>query len=162
MQEVLVKNADRMMTSAIPRSDGIYLTFADGASGLLPYSDVPEIGKCENLCGVELPNPYQLVLTDSGGTGHEIPWDFARAFCDSSYEPRVEAVAERGRLALGGRIRWMRLAAGMTQEELASAAGIGRVTLVRLESGEQSPRYETLVALAGALGRPVGELLGVG
>ena len=47
----------------------------------------------------------------------------------------------------------------MTQEQLATAAGIGRVTLVRIENGERSPRYETLVALGGALGRPVGELL---
>jgi len=47
----------------------------------------------------------------------------------------------------------------MTQEELATAAGIGRVILVRIENGELSPRYETLVALAGALGHPVVELL---
>ncbi len=43
--------------------------------------------------------------------------------------------------------------------EVAAAAGVGRVTLVRIESGDQSPRYETLVALAGALGRPVADLL---
>jgi transcriptional regulator with XRE-family HTH domain len=42
------------------------------------------------------------------------------------------------------------------------AAGIGRVTLVRLDRGEQSPRYETLVALARVLGRPVGEMAGAG
>lgn len=47
----------------------------------------------------------------------------------------------------------------MTQERLASEAGIGRVTLVRIENGEQSPRYETLVALAEALKRPPAELL---
>jgi DNA-binding XRE family transcriptional regulator len=90
---------------------------------------------------------------------HEIPWDFARHYCDPAYRPRVEAVAERGRLSLGERVREMRTAAGMTQYQLAFAAGIGRVTLVRLESGEQSPRYETLVAIARALGRPVGELV---
>jgi len=37
---------------------------------------------------------------------------------------------------------------------------LGDVTLVRLESGEQSPRYETLVAIARALGRAVGEVVG--
>ena len=36
---------------------------------------------------------------------------------------------------------------------MATAAGIRRVTLVRVKNGEQLPRYETLVALAGALGR---------
>ena len=60
---------------------------------------------------------------------------------------------------VGSRIRQLREAARLTQEELATAAGIGRVTLVRIENGQQSPRYETLVALAGALGRPVAELL---
>lgn len=150
------------MTAASAAKDGIRLTFADEASGLIPYSDVPEIAKRSNLRSIELPNPYELVLTDSGGATHEIPWDFARHYCDPSYRPRVEAIAERGRLSLGERVREMRTAAGMTQEQLASAAGIGRVTVVRLESGEQSPRYATLVAVARALGRPVGEILGAG
>ncbi|MDP2662133.1 MAG: hypothetical protein Q8R28_15515 [Dehalococcoidia bacterium] len=43
------------------------------------------------------------------------------------------------------------------QEGLTTAAGTGRVTLVRTENGEQLPRYGTLVALAGALGRAVGD-----
>lgn len=50
----------------------------------------------------------------------------------------------------------------MTQEHLAAAAGIGRVTLVRIERGEQSPRYGTLVALAEALGCPMATLLETG
>ncbi len=60
---------------------------------------------------------------------------------------------------LGTRIRELREARNLTQEALADAAGIGRVTLVRIENGEQSPRFETLVALAQALGRPIQELL---
>ena len=47
----------------------------------------------------------------------------------------------------------------MTQQELASKAGIGRVTLVRIENGEQLPRFETLTALADALHRPTADLL---
>jgi len=56
-------------------------------------------------------------------------------------------------------VRALREAAGLTQEALAAAAGIGRVTLVRLEGGEQSPRYETLLALATALGRPLTDIV---
>ncbi len=160
MQEVLVANADRMMTAAAAGKDGIHLTFADGCSGVIPFKDLPEVKTGSNLRSLELPNPYELVVTDESGASHEIPWDFARHYCDPSYRPHVEAVAKGGRMSLGERIREMRTAAGMTQRELASAAGIGRVTLVRLESGEQSPRYETLVAIARALGGPVGELLG--
>ena len=65
----------------------------------------------------------------------------------------------QGRQTLGARIRGCRESAGMTQEALANAADIGRVTLVRVEKGEQSPRFKTLDAIASALGRRVSELL---
>ena len=67
-----------------------------------------------------------------------------------------------GLQAIGARIRQLREFAGLTQEALARAAGIGRVTLVRIENGEQSPRYGTLVSLARALGRPMVDLVGGG
>ena len=38
---VLVKNANRMMTVASLLKHGIELSFADGAKGLIPYSDLP-------------------------------------------------------------------------------------------------------------------------
>ena len=47
---------------------------------------------------------------------------------------------------------------GFTQEALARA-DIGRVTLVRLENGEQSPRFKTLKAIATALGMEAPDLL---
>ena len=158
-QEVLVRNADRMMTSAAARRDGIHLTFADGRSGVIPYADLPEIKHEADLKSIALPNPYELVLTDVRGQAFEVPWDFARHYCDPSYRPRVQAVAARGRQSMGDRVRQMRMDAGMTQGQLATAAGIGRITLVRLEKGEQSPRYETLVSLSRALGLPLAELL---
>ncbi len=148
-----------MMTIASADENGIRVTFADARSGVILFAELPEIGGLSKVKSIELPNPYELVVTDSRGSRHEIPWDFARHYCDPSYRPHVEAVAERGRLSLGERVREVRTAAGMTQAQLASAAGIGRVTLLRLESGVQSPRYETLVAIARALGRPVAEVL---
>ena len=162
MSAVLVKNADRMMTSADPLKEGIEITFADGRRGLVPFTDVPEVGKFENLTSVELPNPYEVILQTKLDDTVELPWDFVRHYCDASYRPRVEAVALVGRQAIGARIRELRRSAGLTQEALALAAGIGRVTLVRIENGEQSPRYETLASLAQALGRPMAELVGGG
>jgi DNA-binding XRE family transcriptional regulator len=159
MGAVLVRNADRMMTVAEPTKNGIRLTFADGRRGVIPFADLPEIGDRSNLESIELPNPYMIMLRSRKREAVEIPWDFARHYCDPSYRPRVETVAATGRQSIGSRIRRLREAAGMTQEELSSSAGIGRVTLVRIEKGEQSPRYETLVALSRALGLPQGELL---
>ena len=65
----------------------------------------------------------------------------------------------RGRHTLGQRVRRLRNTAGLSQNALARAAGIGRVTLVRLEKGEQTPRFKTLEAIARALGVGVSDLL---
>ena len=159
MRAVLVRNADRMMTSAVPKRNGIHLTFADGRSGLVPFADLPEVRDQSNLESIELPNPYAVMLTNRQGGTVEVPWDFARHYCDPSYRPRLQTVAAAGRQSIGSRIRRLRETAGITQAEMSSRAGIGRVTLVRIENGEQSPRYETLVALSRALGRPLAEML---
>ena len=111
------------------------------------------------MSGIELPNPYEMVLNTAAGERVEIPWDFARHYCDESYRPTVEAIAMRGRQTLGQRIRQFRESAELTQEALAHSADIGRVTLVRLENGDQTPRFKTLNAIAQALGKPVQDLL---
>lgn len=150
------------MTRARAVQLGFDLAFADGRKGLIPFADVPEMGTLSNLAEIELPNPYAVILRNAQGESVELPWDLARHYCDAAYRPRVEAVATAGKQSLGGRIRQLREAAGLTQEELATHAGIGRVTLVRIERGEQSPRYDTLVALAAALGHPLAPLLANG
>ena len=158
-ESVLVNSANRMMTVARLLEDGIELNYADGARGLIPYSDLPEIGERAALSTLNLLNPYEMVLETTQGETLKIPWDFARHYCDASYRPAVEAMAMRGRHTLGQRIRRLRNAAGLSQDALAREAGIGRVTLVRLEKGEQTPRYKTLGAIARALGVDVSELL---
>ena len=159
MDTVLVKNANRMMTTATLLDDGIELSFADGLKGLIPYAEVPEVRTRQGICGLELPNPYEMVLQAAGGENVEIPWDFARHYCDASYRPTVEAIAALGRQTVGQRVRRFRESAGLTQLALARAADIGRVTLVRLENGEQSPRFKTLKAVADALGMDTPDLL---
>ncbi|TMB64441.1 MAG: hypothetical protein E6J43_13485 [Chloroflexi bacterium] len=66
----------------------------------------------------------------------------------------MEAVAERARFA-GRANPGDADGGGHDAGGASSAAGIGRVTLVRLESGEPSLRHATLVAIAQALRRPV-------
>ena len=130
-----------------------------GQRGLIPYPDIPEIREHPAVASLDLPNPYVMVLETVQGERVEIPWDFARHYCDASYLPTIEAIAMRGRHTLGERIRHYRESAGLTQEALARAADIGRVTLVRLEKGEQTPRFKTLEAISKAVGIPVPELL---
>ena len=148
-------NADRLMTSVRALSTGVEVNFADGRSGVIPFGGARGM-EGKRLAGVELPSPHELILRTTTGEAVDIPWDFARHYCDPGYRARAEAAASRGRDAMGRRIRSLRNRAVMTQQELASKAGIGRVTLVRIENGEQLPRFETLTALADALQRPPG------
>ena len=150
---------DRMMMAASLLDDAIQYTFADGASGQIPFADLSEIGESGAIVGLELPTAYEMIITLSDGQHIEIPWDFARHYCDQTYRPTIEAIAAAGRKTLGGRIRRNRESAGLTQEQLAGRAHIGRVTLVRLENGDQAPRFKTLSAIAQALEVDVNALL---
>jgi len=52
---------------------------------------------------------------------------------------------------LAANIREARRRAGMTQEDLAHASGLGTGTIARLETGAADPRLSTLRQLADAL-----------
>ena len=156
---VLVTNADRLMTRVAVDRNGIQVTFADEATAVVPFSDVPEIGSIDNVSAVDLPNPYEIILGSKSGESLELPWDFVRHYCDAAFVSKDEAMAARGRETLGTRLRQLRESAEMTQEDLAAAAGVGRATIARIESGEQSPRYATLQSIARGLGRPIEALL---
>ncbi len=53
---------------------------------------------------------------------------------------------------LGKRIRELRLAAGLTQAELATRTGIHRPNIARVEAGRHTPSLETLTRVAAAIG----------
>ena len=93
MKAVLVKDANRMMTVASLLDDGIELSFADGSKGLIPFNDVPEIKERSAVTSLELPNPYEMVWGTTYDEQVEIPWNFARHYCDASYRPTIKAIA---------------------------------------------------------------------
>jgi transcriptional regulator with XRE-family HTH domain len=61
--------------------------------------------------------------------------------------------------AVAGRIKKIRKAKGITQEQLAELAGLNRTHLYRLESGKQSMTLRTLKLVADALSVRVRELV---
>jgi transcriptional regulator with XRE-family HTH domain len=70
-------------------------------------------------------------------------------------------VAEQPALSLAGLLRQLRTAAGLTQEELAEAAGVGTRSVSDLERGVHATAHkETAGLLADTLGLagPVGDL----
>jgi transcriptional regulator with XRE-family HTH domain len=61
--------------------------------------------------------------------------------------------------AVASNVRALRLDAGLTLADLASAAGLGKSTLAQLESGKANPSVETLWAIAAALKVPFARLV---
>lgn len=159
MNTVKVANAERMIVAVTPGEDGISASFADGYSGTVPFKGIPEIKDRSGLNAVELPNPYDIVLTTTNDERVELPWDFVRHYGGQTYRPRMELIAAAGKQVLGARVRALRKAAGLTQETLTTAAGIGRATMIRLENGRHAPKLSTLRAIAQALGTSVEDLL---
>jgi transcriptional regulator with XRE-family HTH domain len=51
-----------------------------------------------------------------------------------------------------GRLKELREARNLTQQQLAELSGMQTNTIARLERGERQPSWETALALAGALG----------
>lgn len=60
--------------------------------------------------------------------------------------------------ALGRAVRKLREARGLTQEELASQAGMTFGTVSRLESGKSVPAWATVMQILAALGVSLHEL----
>ena len=129
-------------------------------SGVIPFADLPEIGDLSNFESIELPNPYTIVAQEPEGrrsprSPGTSPATTATPPIDHAWRPSRPPAGNRSASESADFARRL----GITQEELSSSAGIGRVTLIRIEKGEQSPRYETLVALSRSLGLPLAELL---
>lgn len=59
----------------------------------------------------------------------------------------------------GRRLRHARRRLGLTQAALGDRAGMHRTEIYKLEHGERSPRLDTIVALADALGIDPAELV---
>jgi len=62
--------------------------------------------------------------------------------------------------AFGARIRELRLAAGLTQEDLAARCGLFRTYMSRIETGNANPTLTMIHALATSLAVPVPALFG--
>jgi transcriptional regulator with XRE-family HTH domain len=62
-------------------------------------------------------------------------------------------------VAFAALLRAARHEAGLTQEALANLSGLDRTTISQAELAKASPKLETLIRLAGALGRDPTELI---
>ena len=67
-------------------------------------------------------------------------------------DERIEAIAGR----FPAKLKELRTAAGLTQKSLAESAGVTQGLISSYEAGTFTPAWDTVLALADALGVPVG------
>jgi ribosome-binding protein aMBF1 (putative translation factor) len=78
--------------------------------------------------------------------------DFVREVEDGSTDQEHrELDAARARFKIGARLLKQRLAAGLSQQQLASASGIAQADISRIERGQINPTAATLETLGGPL-----------
>ncbi|MFN8017466.1 MAG: helix-turn-helix transcriptional regulator [Acidimicrobiales bacterium] len=65
---------------------------------------------------------------------------------------RADPVADADLIALGDRLRTLRQAAGLTQEQVAEAAGLHWTYVSQIERGTRNLGYRNIVRLAEAVG----------
>ncbi|MBD2831677.1 helix-turn-helix domain-containing protein [[Kitasatospora] papulosa] len=63
------------------------------------------------------------------------------------------------RRAIGDHIRTARLAAGLTQEQVALRIGMDRATYNRIEMGHSAALLDSLIRIADAIGVPLSDLV---
>lgn len=78
---------------------------------------------------------------------------------DRLLDEERKALRDRRRRVFGDRLRELRLARGLSQEQLALAAGVDRTHLVAVERGYRSLLLDRVFELAAALEVDIGELL---
>src|ERR1700754_86071 len=67
-------------------------------------------------------------------------------------EERALLEESRRRYGIGAKLLDRRLAAGMTQRDLAQASGVDQAEISRIERGQGNPTAQTLQALGAPLG----------
>jgi len=89
----------------------------------------------------------------------EIDSASARAILDQSYRNRLDRQARNTQIRVGQVVRDARLAAGLSQVQLAEQTGIDQALISKLERGQHQPRFDTLDKIARSIGLSVSELL---
>lgn len=152
-----------------PRANELLAILADGSAALFPRP-ASETDDGSEVSSIALSDGAQeATLTLVSGSEFTL-----RALANSAGASTAGATAARPSVLptngshqlipidgvrLGRRLRALRMAAGLTQAELARRTGIHRPNIARVEAGRHTPSLDTLARLASAIGVPTTSVL---
>jgi DNA-binding XRE family transcriptional regulator len=151
-----------------PRPGELLAILADGTAALLPRpvsaaddgSEVTSIalGEGAESASIALSSGRELTLRASGVSGQSNHRPSVPPPVNGNGSASMNPLPIDG-VRLGARLRELRVAAGLTQAELARRTGIHRPNIARVEAGRHTPSLETLARLASAIGVPTTTVL---
>lgn len=158
--QVLARRADSQRgrrfeyLTVSPRPSELLAILGDGRSVLLKRplgseddgSEVAAIGLAEDAETAELTLVSDAQLTLRAADLADLGAETGATVAMNGHPGSIDGAK------LGARLRELRLAAGLTQAELARRTGIHRPNIARVEAGRHTPSLETLSRLAGAIG----------
>jgi DNA-binding XRE family transcriptional regulator len=159
----LARRADRSRAGRFeyltvsPRPNELLALLGDGSAALLSRP-ISEDDDQSEVAGITLEGDAQTA-TLRLGSGRQLVIRAATVAAASgraahSVSNGLDGAGAVDGARLGARLRELRLAAGLTQAELARRTGIHRPNIARVEAGRHTPSLETLARLASAIGVP--------
>jgi DNA-binding XRE family transcriptional regulator len=142
------------------REDRFVVTFDSGKEYNFPRSAV-EVDDGSELIKIQVDRSrFFFRVTQVSGNRYEVPWDRVFHEAEPSY-PYFRGRTGRSKTSddIGSKIRKLREAKGLTQEELAAVVGMMRSNISRIEAAKHRPTLETLEKIARALKVSVAELV---
>jgi putative transcriptional regulator len=136
------------------------VTFDSGKEYSFPRSSL-EIDDGSEVVNIQVDRTrFFFRVTQASGNRYEIPWDRVLHEAEPSYRYfRGRKDRTRTTHEPGAKIRKLREAKGITQEELADAVGMMRNNISRIEAAKHRPTLETLERIAKALKVSVADLI---
>lgn len=131
-----------------PASDGVLVVLGNGDASLQSRPiDASDDGSEISSITID-PSATKATLVFESGAVSQLTLASMRASDMTNGQGDIAIDGER----LGARLRELRLAAGLTQAELARRTGIHRPNIARVEAGRHTPSLETLARIANAIG----------
>lgn len=145
-----------------PKGAALLAVLADGRA-FLKHRPVAAGDDGGEVVGIEMASDAaSATLTLESGAKFEVPAEappVAAATPSSAGALEAISLVEIDGPKLGARLRKLRLAANLTQAELAKRTGIHRPNIARVEAGRHTPSLETIARLAAAIGVPTTRVL---
>ena len=140
--------------------DRFIVTFDSGKEYSFPRSSL-EVDDGSEVVNIQVDRRrFFFRVRQVSGNRYEIPWDRVLHEAEPSYRYfRGRRDRTRATREVGATIRKLREAKGITQDQVASAVGMMRNNISRIEAAKHRPTLETLERIAKALKVSVAELI---